>query len=106
MRSCASWRRRLSIGGQSGSGCVSSRDDGAAEVLGWRGDDVDWDGGTVRIDEGLIEVRSGIAWSDGKTVRSRRVIPADPVTMRGLVTRRRQQAKERLLAGPAWVDND
>jgi integrase len=71
-----------------------------SEVLALRWDDVDWDGRTVRVDEGLIEVRTGIAWSDGKTARSRRVIPADPVTMRFLLTRRRQQAEERLLAGP------
>jgi integrase len=71
-----------------------------------RWDDLDWDAGTIRIDEGLIAIKKGVQWSDAKTVGSRRVIALDPVTMRVLANRRRQQAEERLAAGSEWIDED
>jgi integrase len=77
-----------------------------SELLALRWDDVDWEAGTIRIDEGLIAIKTGVQWSDGKTVRSRRVIALDPVTMRVLGNRRRQQAEERLAAGSEWIDED
>jgi integrase len=77
-----------------------------SELLALRWDDVDWEAATVRIDEGLVAIKTGVQWSDGKTVRSRRVIALDPVTMRVLANRRREQAEERLAAGSEWVDED
>ena len=41
-----------------------------------------------------------------KNDRSRRRIPMDDETLRVLAHRRAEQATERLLAGPAWVDRD
>jgi integrase len=66
-----------------------------SELLALRWDDVDWDAGTLRIDEGLIAIKMDVSWSDGKTVRSRRLIALEPVTMRLLANRRRHQAEER-----------
>jgi integrase len=45
-------------------------------------------------------------WTDGKNARSRRVIPLDEETLRALGWRRKEQAEERLAAGPAWEDHD
>jgi integrase len=47
-----------------------------------------------------------VAWTEGKTARSRRVIPLDPATMRAIQGRRRAQIAERMAAGGAWEDYD
>ena len=69
-------------------------------------DDIDAEAATVRIDEGLVAVRGGVAWTAGKSRRSRRTFAVDPVTVRALVTRRRDQLIERLAYGAQWEDND
>ncbi len=61
---------------------------------------------TLRVDQGLVAVSKGAAWSDAKNERSRRRIPLDDETFRMLSRRRAEQATERLLAGAAWEDND
>ena len=77
-----------------------------SEVLALHWDDVDTDAKTLRVDQSLVAVNQGAAWSDAKNERSRRRIPLDDETLRGLARRRAEQATERLLAGPAWVNND
>jgi integrase len=77
-----------------------------SELLALRFDDIDLVAGTVRFDEGLVDVRTGIAWSEGKTHRARRVLGVDPRTVRALAERRRAQLEERLAAGPLWQDHD
>ena len=77
-----------------------------SELLALRWDDLDLEESTLRIDEGLVAVRTGIEWSNGKTTRSRRTIPLDPESMAGFTLRRREQAEERLDAGPDWTGED
>jgi integrase len=77
-----------------------------SEVLALRWDDVDTKAEMLRIDQSLVAVRTGAAWSDAKNERSRRRIPLDDETLRMLGRRRAEQATERLLAGPAWEDGD
>jgi integrase len=77
-----------------------------SELLALRWDDIDARACTVRIDEGLIGVSGGIAWSEGKTARSRRTIPVDQASMDALTDRRRAQVAERLQAGSGWEHND
>jgi integrase len=77
-----------------------------SEVLALRWDDLDAKAKTLRVDESLVAVRTGAAWSDAKNERSRRRIPIDGETLRMLSRRRAEQATERLLAGAAWEDND
>jgi integrase len=62
--------------------------------------------GTLRIDEGLVAVRTGAAWSQAKNARSRRVVPLDNETLRALARHRKAQAEERLVAGTTWDDHD
>ena len=77
-----------------------------SEALALRWDDFDSAAGTLRIDEGLVAVRRGAAWTKAKNERSRRVIPLDAGTVRALVRHRRRQAEERLAAGHTWEEND
>jgi integrase len=77
-----------------------------SEVLALRWDDVDTRKNTLRIDESLVATDQGAAWSNAKNERSRRTIPIDEDTMRGLARRRAEQAAERLAAGAEWEDND
>jgi integrase len=51
-----------------------------SELLALRWDDVDSAGGRIRIDEGLVQLRHGVAWTNTKSARSRRTIPLDPET--------------------------
>lgn len=77
-----------------------------SELLALRWDDLDLDESTLRVDEGLVAVRTGIEWSPGKTTRSRRTIPLDPESMALFARRRVDQAEERLDAGPDWAGQD
>ena len=77
-----------------------------SEVLALRWDDVDEKAKTLRVDQSLVAVSKGAAWSDAKNERSRRRIPLDDETFRTLSRRRAEQATERLLAGAAWEDDD
>jgi integrase len=77
-----------------------------SEVLALRWDDLDAKAKTLRVDQSLVAVRTGAAWSDAKNERSRRRIPLDDETIRMLNRRHAEQATERLLAGAAWEDND
>ncbi len=75
-----------------------------SEVLALRWDDVDVQKRTLRIDESLVATRAGASWGDAKNERSRRLVPLDPETVRGLTKRRAEQATERLAAGAEWCD--
>lgn len=77
-----------------------------SELLALRWDDVDTRSRRLRIDEGLVAVGNTAVWTETKNARSRRHIPLDDDTVRALDRHRRQQAAERLVAGPAWTDND
>jgi integrase len=77
-----------------------------SEVLALKWDDLDAINGTLRIDEGLVAVSKGAAWSKAKNTRSRRVISLDDETLRALARHRVAQAEERLGVGAAWEDHD
>ena len=77
-----------------------------SEVLALRWDDLDGEQHTLRIDESLVAINEGAAWSNAKNERSRRTIPIDDDTMRIFTKRRAAQAVERLAAGETWEDND
>jgi integrase len=75
-------------------------------VLALKWEDLDIRAKTLRVDQGVVAVRTGAAWTDAKNERSRRRIPLDDPTVRLLARRRAEQATERLLAGAGWRDND
>jgi integrase len=77
-----------------------------SEVLALRWDDLETDARTLRIDESLVAVRTGVSWSNATNERSRRVIPLDDDTIKAFARRRAEQAAERLKAGEDWDDED
>ncbi len=77
-----------------------------SELLALKWDDFDPEARTLRVDEGLVGVRTGVAWTEGKSARSRRTIGLDADTTAALVAHRRRQLEERLAAGPRWQDKD
>lgn len=76
------------------------------EALGLQWRDIDWDAGRLSVRRALV--KQGKEWrlEEPKTAKSRRAIPLPPDTVRTLVTHRKQQAVERLAAGPAYVNHD
>ncbi len=84
----------------------SSTASAVEEVLAIRWDDVGTDAKTLLVDQSLVAVSKGAAWSDARNERSRRRIPLDDETVRALGRRRADQATERLLAGSAWANTD
>lgn len=77
-----------------------------SELLALKWDDFDEEAASLRIDESVVAINAGAAWGNAKNERSRRTLPLDEDTVRGLVRRRAEQAAERLAAGPEWEDND
>ena len=76
-----------------------------SELIALRWDDIDLDAGTVRIDEGLIEVRGVATWTEGKSARSRRLIPMDSTMRKHFRARRAAQLREQAAAA-SWEAND
>jgi integrase len=77
----------------------------SGELLGLTWDDIDLTAGTVTVRRALARVSGGApVWQDPKTPAARRRIPIDPLTVEVLRQHRKQQAEERLRAGPAWQD--
>jgi hypothetical protein len=54
----------------------------------------------------LVVINKGVAWTDAKNTRSRRVIPLDETTLKAIAFRRRQQIEERMAAGAEWEGED
>ncbi|MFI5041315.1 MAG: tyrosine-type recombinase/integrase [Acidimicrobiales bacterium] len=77
-----------------------------SDLLALKWGDVDSRGATLRVGEGLVPVVGGVVWTDTKNARSRPVIPLDSETIKALARRRREQATERLIAGPDREDHN
>jgi integrase len=76
------------------------------EVLGLRWSDVDLGKARLTVNRSLTVVDQRLVWSSPKTPRSRRSLSLDPETVAVLRAHRARQAKEKLVAGPAWTDDD
>jgi integrase len=80
-----------------------------SEALGLPWTDLDLDIGTLTIRETLVDLDTldpdYEEFDDPKTIASERTVTLDADTVAVLRTWRRQQAKERLAAGPTWVDS-
>jgi integrase len=77
---------------------------GEALGLGWQ--HLDLDAGRLSVVRILASGEEGPVWSDPKTKRGRRVIALDPATVTAHKVLRTEQARERLAAGPGYVDHD
>ncbi len=74
------------------------------EALGLHWDDVDLDAGTVTIRRALVVVGYEMQTSEPKTAAGMRLVHLHPKARDLLVTHRKAQLQERLVAGPAWTD--
>jgi integrase len=75
-----------------------------SELLALRWDDINTDEQTVRVDEGLIEVKGKMVWTEAKSARSRRTIPIDASTMRRVRQHQAAQLRARM-AAESWEDS-
>jgi integrase len=76
------------------------------EALGLRWDQVDLDGGTVKVVATLGEPGGKLTFSEPKTKRSRRTVPIPASVVAMLRSHKRDQAVERLKAGNQWSDDN
>ncbi|GAB2565135.1 tyrosine-type recombinase/integrase [Kribbella endophytica] len=74
------------------------------ELLGLKWEDIDWAEKTVEIRRTLQRVDGALQAVSPKTRKSRRTVPLIELCLEVLRTHKREQAKERLLAGEKWVD--
>ncbi|MDI3269345.1 MAG: site-specific integrase, partial [Bacillota bacterium] len=75
------------------------------ELLGLRWEDVDLKAGRLYVRRQLVWLRyAEPALSEPKTAKGRRTVELPGLAVEALRQHRKQQAKERLLAGPAWQD--
>lgn len=77
------------------------------EALALRWEDVELDAGTLLVRRSVTTVRGQVVEDDrgGKTdAAARRIVPGDDLVAL-LRQHRKQQAEERLAAGPAWIDS-
>ncbi len=75
------------------------------ELLGLRWQDVDLDGGKLAVRQSLEQTKAGLAFKQPKTQKGRRVVTLPPMTTDALRRHKAEQAKERLLLGPAYCDH-
>jgi integrase len=76
------------------------------EILGLRWTDVDFDDARLSVRQALISVAYEMQRSDVKTGAGRRTIDLDPRTLTVLRQWRKTQAKEKLLLGDRYRDQD
>lgn len=78
-----------------------------SEVTGLRWPDIDFDAGTVTVRRGRVSSGGKVLTDSPKSKASHRTVPVEhiaPGTMVILKALKKRQAKQRLEAGPAWVD--
>lgn len=76
------------------------------ELLGLRWKDVDLPGRTLFVRQTLQRIDGELRFVPPKTHRSARAVPLSQLATAAISAQRAKQAEDRLLVGPAWVDND
>lgn len=76
------------------------------ELLGLRWRDVDLHGRTLFVRQALQRIDGQLRFVPPKTHRSARTVPLSQLATAAISAQRAKQAEDRLLVGPAWVDND
>ena len=77
-----------------------------SELLALKWNDIDFDAGTLRVDEALVEVWGVATWTNCKNERSRRTISLDQGTLHELAKHHSSQNEEQILVGEEWQNND
>ncbi len=79
------------------------------ELLGLQWDDLDLDGGTMRIDRSLVGIEKGTRapiYGEPKTTKSRRTVPLEPEAITALKAHRDRQGFERTRLGDHYADHN
>lgn len=76
------------------------------ELLGLRWQDVDLDGGSVRVEQQALPTPGGITFGSPKSKRSRRTITLDAGTVEALREHGKRQLVEQALAGDVYEHGD
>lgn len=76
------------------------------EILALRWGDVDFAAGSVAVRQSLEQTRGGLAFKRPKTQSGNRLIPLPRLAVDALRAHKVEQAKERLLLGPAYQNHD
>jgi integrase len=76
------------------------------EALGLRWKDLDVVSGRLAVVQTLVVGSNRPYLSEPKTASGRRVVRLQPESVAALERHRLRQAKDRLVSGPEWVDND
>jgi len=75
------------------------------EALGLRWEDIDLDGGTLRVSQSLQRIDKAFQFVEPKTSRSRRTLALPSIASAALRAHRTKQLQERLAAGPMWEEH-
>jgi integrase len=75
------------------------------EIMGLLWSDIGLNAGSLTVREPRVVVNYEVIGSDPKTEAGGRRIALDPATVAALKVWKREQAKERLLVGPSYVDS-
>jgi integrase len=76
------------------------------EILALRWRDIAFEGGTLAVRQSLEETKAGLLFKEPKTQKSRRVIALPQMALEALRHHKAEQAKHRLMLGPAYQVND
>ena len=74
------------------------------EVVGLRWSDVDLDAETLAVRQCVEQTKAGLSFKEPKTAKGRRVVAVPRITTEALRRHKAEQAKQRLLLGPAYHD--
>jgi integrase len=75
------------------------------ELLGLRWQDVDLEASKLAVRQSLEHTKAGLAFKQPKTQKGRRAVTLPPMAVDALRRHKADQAKERLLLGPAYADH-
>jgi integrase len=75
------------------------------EALGLHWQDVDLEGGTLRVRTTVQRIGSEVLFMPPKSARSKRVVGLPPVCVEALRAHRRAQLEQRMALGPAWQEH-
>jgi integrase len=76
------------------------------EILAARWRDIDLESGILSVRQSLEETKAGLVFKEPKSKKACRTIALPELAIEGLRRHRAEQARVRLMMGPAWQDND
>jgi integrase len=76
------------------------------ELLALRWRDIDLDAASLSVRQSLEETRANLTFKEPKTEKGRRTVALPELAIEALRRRKAEQARVRLMLGPAYVDHD